>query len=57
MYTFDCEEKVNIYLFHVLGCLTIKIFGFSAWFIEGEKAKKEKSSEIEPFAAGKHVFS
>lgn len=30
---------------------------FSAWFFEGEQAKKEKPSEVEPFATSKHLFS
>lgn len=40
MCTFDCEKKVNNYLLHVLGHLTVKIFGFSQPdSLKGEKQK------------------
>lgn len=59
MYTF-VQEKVTIYLLHVLEYLTIEMFSLSQLdLLQGKKKRKqkEKSSELEPFATSKHLFS
>lgn len=54
------QEKVTIYLLHVLEYLTIEMFSLSQLdLLQGKKKRKqkEKSSELEPFATSKHLFS